>query len=152
MQLGSEGRAECAVRQEGRRVEDGGAEALGGREERGEKRSTVRREVAGGLTERIVSLDALGAPWIPPPCPRPSPSPRIELEGGEGGEGWRGCRGRTKLAAISSRFRARSRTTVAPQHLVVGYTSASAPGGNFHTTMGAEGRAGKGAAFFFYAA
>lgn len=51
----------------------------------------------------------------------------------------RGWRGRTKLAAISSRFRARSGTTVAPLYFVVGYTSASTLGGIFHTTQRGRG-------------
>ena len=149
--------AESAIR--GRAEEKGGGERSmqrgnEKRKKRSERRGAlVRREVAGGITERIVSLNVRGAPGESlrlVDALRPSPS----LARGDPLAGWhrRGCRGRTKLAAISSRFRARSGTTVAPPYTSWWGTPPRLPPGASSTQRWVRGGGGREASFFFYAA
>lgn len=80
---------------------------------RGEEKQAVRREVAAGSTNSVLSRWTSSGHRESHLLPllhgalRPSPALAARRQG-------RGCGGRTKLAAISSRFRARSGTTVAP--------------------------------------
>lgn len=121
------------------------------RKERSERRGAlVRREVAAGITERIVSLNVRGAPRE---SLRPSPS----LARGNPLAGWQAGVQRTHEARryLLSFPCPQRNDRCSAVHFAVGYTSASAPGGIFRTTMSEErGPKGGGreASFFFYAA